>query len=156
MMMRRPRLRLTIAGIMGVVACTAVVLECLVDAVRIRRAQAFYLRESAKYAQLESRENQNQSFYLQAALLENNLIDHLRQIESDRRESMRDHFYAPLRIVPDTERYKINFERGRKYLARLAQSRIKAKRYSELSRRYKTAGTGLWLPFGQNPLNRSD
>jgi len=54
--MRRRRLRLTIAGIMAVVACTAVALGCLIEGYRIRRAQAFYLRESARYAQLERSE----------------------------------------------------------------------------------------------------
>jgi hypothetical protein len=61
--MRRRCLRFTIAGIMGIVACIAVVLGCLVEAGRIRRTQAFYLRESARYAQLESSENQDQSLY---------------------------------------------------------------------------------------------
>ncbi len=155
--MRRPRLRLTIAGIMGIVACTALVLGCLVEAGRIRRTQAFYLRESAKFAQLESREIQNQSLYLKAALLEKNLIERMRERDAERQAAIRDHFYAPMkRIAPDTERYKINFERGRKYLTHLDESRIKAKRYSELSRRYKRAGTCLWLPFGPNPLNRGD
>ena len=158
MMMQRRRLRLTIAGIMGIVACIAVILGCLVEAGRIRRTQAFYLRESARYAQLETRENQNQTFYLKGALLEKDLIEQMRRIESMRHEVMRDHFYvrAPQQFAPDTERYKTHFESGRKYLSSLDEARIKAKRYSELSRRYKRAGTCLWLPFGPNPLNRAD
>jgi hypothetical protein len=155
--MRRRRLRLTIAGIMGIVACTAVVLGCLVEAGRIKRTQAFYLRESARYAQLERRENQNQSFYLDAALLEKDYIDHMRKIDSIRNEAVQDHFYVrPPPIAPDPERFKTNFETGRKYLAYLDEARINAKRYSELSRRYKSAGTCLWLPFGPNPLNGGD
>jgi hypothetical protein len=156
MMMRRRRLRLTIAGIMGIVAFTAAVLGCLVEASRIRRTQAFYLRESAKYAQLESGENKRQSLYLKASLQEKELIELLRERDAERDESMRDHFYAPSRFSPDTERYKIHFDTGRKYLIGVDEARKNAKRYSELSRRYKRAGTRLWLPFGPNPLNGGD
>jgi hypothetical protein len=136
MMMRRRRLRLTIAGIMGVVACTAVALGCLIEAYRIRRTQAFYLRESARYAQLERSEINIQSTY-------STLVKWVKmEIESMQEK--------------DTERYKMLFERGRKNLIGLDKARINVKRYSELSRRYKEAGTCLWLPFGQNPLKRGD
>jgi hypothetical protein len=154
--MRRRRLRLTIAGIMGIVAFTAAILGSLVDAHRIRRTQAFYLRESAKYAQLERGENNYLSVLLKAALHEKEFIEDMRERDSEQDERMRDHFYAPSRFAPDTERCKIHLERGRKYLTYVDNARIKAKRYSELSRRYKEAGTRLWFPFGPNPLRRGD
>jgi hypothetical protein len=137
---------------MGIVACVAVVLGCLAETGRIGRTQAFYLRESARYAQLESSENQDQSLYLELALLEKNLIEQMREHES----RMRDHFIAPQRFAPDTERYEIHFERGRECLRCLDEARIRAKRYSELSGRYKRAGSCLWLPFGPNPFNAGD
>jgi hypothetical protein len=154
MTMRRRRLRLTIAGIMGIVALTAIVLGCLVEAVRIRRTQAFYLRESAKYAQLEKSENQMQSAYLTLTGSTKKLIEHMKDIESD--NFVADHFFVPSPVGAYTELYKIEFERGRKYLAALGAARTNAKRYSELSRRYKRAGTCLWLPFGPNPLSGGD
>jgi hypothetical protein len=154
--MRHRRLRLTIAGIMGIVAFTALVLGCLVDAYRIRRTQAFYLRESAKYARLENAEKTSQSLYLTDALLEKDFIELMRKSDHEHEEAMRDHFFAPSGFAQDTERYRMYFENGRNYLKAVDEARIKAKRYSDLSRRYKEAGTCLWLPFGPNPLKRSD
>jgi hypothetical protein len=154
--MRRRRWQLTIAGIMGIVAFTAAILGCLVEGYRIRRTQAFYLRESARYAQLEKGENNQVPLLLRAARLEKEFIEDMLERDSERDERMRDHFYAPSRFSPDTERYKIYFDRGRKYLIGVDEARKNAKRYSELSRRYKRAGTRLWLPFGPNPLNGAD
>jgi hypothetical protein len=156
MTMRRRRLRLTIAGIMGIVAFIAAILGSLLEAHRIRRTQAFYLRESAKYAQLEKGENNQVPLLLRAARLEKEFIEDMLERDSERDERMRDHFYAPSRFAPDTERYRIHLERGRKYLTYVDNARINAKRYSDLSRQYKEAGTRLWLPFGPNPLRRGD
>ena len=152
--MRRRRLRLTIAGIMGIVALNAVILACLIEAYRIRRTQAFYLSEAAKYARLEKSENQMQSLYLTLAGSAKAMIESMRLIDSD--EPIRDHFFAGSPFGVNTERYKIQFEKGRMYLAALDKARINANRYSELSRRYKEAGTCLWLPLGPNPLRRGD
>jgi hypothetical protein len=154
MKMRIGRRQITIAGMMCTVALTGVVLGFLVEAYRINRAQAFYLQESAKYAQLEKQENDQTSIHLQRAMILKSFIESMEQ--RSRQKGAADHFFpskpADGFIGPMAEVYTRNLSRGRESLARVDEARIRARQFGELRRRYKEAGSCRWFPFGPNPL----
>ncbi len=138
---------------MGIVAFAAVLLGCVVETYRIRRTQAFYLKEAAKYAQLEKFENNERDINLRSALVTKQFMEALEKF--DRADSYQDHFVFPQvehRVALTRERYYKNLEFGRKSLVRADVARIKAQRFSELKQRYEQAGRCFWLPFGPNPL----
>ena len=149
------RWRKSIAGLMTIVAITAIVLGCLRERYRIARAQAYYLKEAAKYARFEKFENAQRSRYLQHALLDKRLIERLADLDSA--DGFYDHFVQPRVLIRrDIEIYKRSLERGRKALASAIEARMNAKRYSDLRLQYEHAGSCLWLPFFPNPLKLGD
>jgi hypothetical protein len=149
------RRQITIAGALLIVALTAIVLGLLVEARRIKRTQALYLKESAKYAQLEKHEIAERSIHLQRALILKKTIEFME--ERRREEGARDHFFVPSQpadrfIGSQAEAYNRNLKWGRESLVRADVARTRAQRFGELRRSYKEAGNCLWLPFGPNPL----
>ena len=66
---------------MGIVAFTAVLLGCIAEIYRIKRLQAFYLTEAARYAQLEKHENNERSFELRHALMKKQVMEFMEQID---------------------------------------------------------------------------
>jgi hypothetical protein len=152
--MRTRRWRLTIAGIMGIVAFTAFLLGCIAEIYRIRRTQTFYLTEAARYAALENHEDNMRALNLNSALLTKNLMELEEQF--NRAASDRDQFVFPhvnnRPVASKRKRYYEHLESGRKALVRADVAKINAQRFSELKHRYEVAGKCFWLPFAPDPL----
>jgi hypothetical protein len=152
LMMRVIPGRVTIPGLMFAVAFCALIIGCILEMRRIKRAQAFFGQMAAIYAQREKLERDLIPFLLDQALREK------RMAESERESIERSSAGRHLGEIPDallSSRIRLlerSMASGREDLLRVRQARIKAERFAILKRTYAEAASCLWLPFAPSPL----
>jgi hypothetical protein len=152
LMMRVIPGRVTIPGLMFAVALCALIIGCILEMRRIKRAQAFFGQMAAIYAQREKLERDFIPFLLDHALREK------RMAESERESIERSNAGRHLEEIPDallSSRIRLlerSMASGREDLLRVRLARIKAERFAILKQTYAEAASCLWLPFAPSPL----
>jgi hypothetical protein len=152
-MIRLKRTRVTITGLIFTVVFCAVILRCIVETRRIKRAQAFFGQMASIYSQREALERSKISdslgmaqFYKRMAEKEKESIEwlgsrvgrHLGDVEIDIRRRVK--FYNE------------SVASQRQSLLHAREARIKADRFAILKQTYAEAASCLWLPFAPSPL----
>jgi hypothetical protein len=157
-MIRRGRPQLTILATMTLVAVCAVVLGCIVDLRRIRRAQVSFGRRATSYAQLEKLERAKLSDILRdVASYKQGLDREKKSLERlvaavGRRRSVSDRDILLERIRLKMESYDFSAALARDRLLDARRARVNADRLSTLKQVYANAAGCLWLPFAPGPL----
>jgi hypothetical protein len=146
--------RVTITELLVTVLFCAVILGCIVETRRIKRAQTFFGQMASIYSQREALErskisdfNDIASFYKEMAQKERESIErqdsrvgrHLGEAESIQ---LRRRVLLYNECVT-SERQSLLHARG---------ARIKADRFALLKQTYAEAASYLWLPFAPSPL----
>jgi hypothetical protein len=152
LMMRVIPGRVTIPGLMFAVALCALIIGCILEMRRIKRAQAFFGQMAAIYAQREKLERDLIPFLLDQALREKRMAE--RERESIERSNAGRHWgdRQDTLLSSRIRLLELSMASGREYLLRVRQARIKAERFAILKQTYAEAANCLWLPFAPSPL----
>ena len=150
---RHGRTRVTITGLISTVVFCAVILGCIVEIQRIKRAQAFFRQMSSIYAQRETLERSKISSFLDMAQFDNSMAES----EKESIERLRSGGGRQFGEVDSHLRWRVRFYHEhvaseRRCLSYASEARIKADRFAILKQTYATAANSLWLPFAPSPL----
>jgi hypothetical protein len=152
-MIRLKRTRVTITGLIFTVVFCAVILRCIVETRRIKRAQAFFGQMASIYSQREALERSKISNSL-------NMAQFYKRMAEKEKESIEWLGSRVGRHLGDVEihlQWRVKFYNEsvasqRKSLLDAREARIKADRFAILKQTYAAAASCLWLPFAPSPL----
>jgi hypothetical protein len=146
--------RVTITGLMIAVVFCALLLGCLLEMRRIKRAQLFFGQMAANYAQREKYLRDNIAIYLHQAQLDKRMAESQR--ESIERQASRGGRHlgdvGEGLLKSNLRLYEGYLNSGRRNLTQVREARIKAERFALLKQNYADAASCLWLPFAPSPL----
>jgi hypothetical protein len=147
------RTRVTITGLIFTVVFCAVILRCIVETRRIKRAQAFFGQMASIYAQREALERSKMSDCLDMAEFDRRMAEK----EKESIERLGSRVGRHLGEVESHLRWKVQFYNQsvasvRQSLLSAREARIKADRFAILKQTYASAASCLWLPFAPSPL----
>jgi hypothetical protein len=156
-MIRHGLPRVTILGMMTTVFVCGVILGCIVEIRRIKRAQAFFGQQAAYYAQRERIERNTLSFFLNSALSDKRLAENMKQSIERSRFRVGDRWgQADIDrrlLMSKLKLYEAAMESGRQCLLYAQNARVEADRLSLLRCDYAEAASCWWLPFAPSPMS---
>jgi hypothetical protein len=152
-MIRLKWARLTITGLIFTLVFCALILGCIFETRRIKRAQAFFGQMASIYSQREALERSKISDCLDMAQFDKRMAEK----EKESIERLGSRVGRHLGDVETDLRWRVQLYNEcvasqRRSLLYAREARIKADRFAILKQTYAAAASRLWLPFAPSPL----
>jgi hypothetical protein len=148
------RPRPTIQGTMAAVFACGLILGCVIETRRIKRAQACFRQRAADFGQLETGERNLASTFLSQSLNHKKVCEQYTEwIERLRTPGDRSFPNPNNRVINGLEAaIEQSFALGKQRLLDAQEAKSKAENFSILRRAYAEAAKCVWLPFTPSPL----